>query len=79
LDSQTAERLRRLSASAKESAKVASEDREARDAAIEEADSAGLGLREIARACDLSVSHTQRIVVATTARRQAERQPVGVD
>ena len=73
MDGKVAERLRRLSLGARESAQVAQEDRQARDLAIEEADSEGWGLREIARACQLSVSQVQRIVVTTTARRQLDR------
>lgn len=71
MDVKVAERLRRLSAAAKDSHALAREDREARDVAIAEADDAGWGLREISRSCGLSVSQVQRIVVSTTARRQA--------
>jgi hypothetical protein len=67
----SAERLHRLSMAAKESGAAAAADREARDAAISEADDAGWGLRQIARACEMSLSHTQRIVVRETADRQA--------
>lgn len=71
----TAERLHRLSAAAKASAALAEDDRRTRDAAIHEADVDGWGLRQIARACEMSLSHTQRIVVRETADRQADELP----
>jgi Homeodomain-like domain len=67
----TAERLRRLSEAARLSTRLAEDDREARDRAIDEADRAGWGIREIARACDMSPGHVNRIVAARTAARQA--------
>lgn len=63
-------RLQRLSRSAKQSAQQAEDDREARDLAIREADRAGWGLSEIARACELSPGHIQRVLVKMTARDQ---------
>lgn len=64
------ERLVKLSAAVRASKKVWEDDREARDAAIEEADELGLALRDIARITGMSVGHVQRIVVERTARRQ---------
>lgn len=64
------ERVRRLTSAAREAADSHASAREARDAAIMEADDQGWGLRQIARAAGISLSHTQRIVVEQTARRQ---------
>ena len=76
----TAERLRRLAEGARATAAEAQTAREARDTAIGEADDTGYKIREIARHTRMSPSHVQRIVVAETARRQAERQgPPGID
>ena len=63
-------RLRRLSNSAKLSAQQAEDDREARDLAVREADRANWGISQIARACELSPGHIQRILVKMTARDQ---------
>lgn len=71
----TAERLRVLAASARESATVAEDDRKARNAAIAEADREGWKLREISKATGLAVSHVQRIVVDATADAQAAATP----
>jgi hypothetical protein len=75
----TVERLRRLSKAAKEAKELADDAREARDRAIAQADDEGWGLREIARAIEMSVSHTQRVVVDATARRQTDDALPGVD
>lgn len=67
----TPERLRRLSAAARESRKVWETDRDARDSEIEEADREGMPIREIARHTSLSPGHVQRTIAARTAARQA--------
>lgn len=67
------ERLRRLGAAARLSEEVAADDREARDAVIEEADLAGLGVRQIAKDVDLSPGRAQAIITARTAVRQARQ------
>lgn len=64
------EQLRRLGAAARQSAKLAEEDREARDAAVEEAERDGMSVREIARRVDLSVSTVHGILVVRAAARQ---------
>lgn len=64
--------IRRLADAARESARIAGEDREARDAAIAQGDQDGLGLRHLARISGLSVSHVQRIIVMATATRQLD-------
>lgn len=71
MSTHTAERLRRLGAAARASQAVADDDREARDAAIEAADLAGLSVREIAQLADVSPSRVQTIIVVRTAARQA--------
>ncbi len=63
-------RVRRLSAAARHSQELAEDDREARDAAIEEAEGQGLSVREIANACGLSVGGVQGVIVKRTAARQ---------
>jgi hypothetical protein len=73
------ERLRRLTSAAREAADAHAAARESRDAAIMEADDAGWGLREISRSAGISLSHTQRIVVEQTARRQDALELPGVD
>lgn len=65
------ERLRRTAAAALASEDQAADDRDARNSTIEEADMAGLGIREIARLTGLTATHVQRIVVNQTAIRQA--------
>lgn len=67
----TAERLRRLAAAVRASEATAADDRDARDTEIEEADQERMGIREIARATDLSPSQVMRIVARRTAARQA--------
>jgi ParB-like chromosome segregation protein Spo0J len=67
----TGERLRRLSVAANTSRQLAGDDREARDRAIEEADQAGMSVREIARATGLAPGHVHRIITARAAARQA--------
>jgi len=66
-----ATRLERTSVAAHDAAQHAKDDREARDRVIEEADLAGMGIREIARHTGLAPGHVQRIVGARTAARQA--------
>jgi ABC-type phosphate/phosphonate transport system ATPase subunit len=70
----TPDRLAALAEAARLSAQLAEDDREARDAAIEEADRLGMGIREIARYTRLSPGHVQRIITARTAARQASAQ-----
>lgn len=66
----TGDRLARLAAAARLSGQLAADEREARDAAIEEADQAGVKIREIARQTQLSPGHVQRIILQRTAARQ---------
>ena len=73
------EKLRRLGEAARISEEVAADDREARDTAIEEADLAGLGIRQIATDTGMSPGRVARIVVNRTAARQAaQRHAVGL-
>lgn len=65
------DRLRRLAAAALASRQIAEDDREARDAAIEEADRDGMELREIARCTNLHPSHIHHVITTRTAARQA--------
>jgi transposase len=65
------ERLRRLGAAAKASDDLAANDREARDAEIEQADADGLSTREISKAVGMSASRIHAIVLKRTAARQA--------
>jgi len=65
------ERLRRTASSALISEDQAADDRDARNRTIEEADLAGIGIREIARLTGLTATHVQRIIVQRTAIRQA--------
>ncbi len=67
------ERLRRLGTAVRISEELAEDDREARDAAIEEADLAGLGVRQIAKDTGLSPGRAQAIITARTAARQARQ------
>jgi AraC-like DNA-binding protein len=67
---QVEERLVRLARAAEASKDAAKADQEARDAAIAEADAAGLGLREMARLTGLSPTQVQRILIRETAARQ---------
>lgn len=66
-----AERLKRLATAARVSRRVAEIDRDARDREIEDAERDGMGIREIARWCDLSPSQVDRIIGKRTASRQA--------
>lgn len=66
----TTERLHALAVACRASEATAADDREARDAEIDEADREGMGIREIARATALSPSQVQRII----ARRAMDRQ-----
>lgn len=63
-------RVRRLSIAARSSTELAAADREARDAAIEEAERAGWSVREIAAVSGLSHGRIQSVIVARTAARQ---------
>jgi hypothetical protein len=65
------ERLRRTASAALISEDQAADDRDARNRTIEEADLAGVGIREIARLTGLTATHVQRIIVQRTAIRQA--------
>jgi AraC-like DNA-binding protein len=65
------ERLRRLGAAARAAEQLAQDAREGRDAEIEQADVAGLGIRQIATDVGMSPSRVQRIVLERTAARQA--------
>lgn len=67
------ERLRRLGTAVRISEEIAEDDREARDAVIEEADLAGLGVRQIAKDAGLSPGRAQAIITARTAARQARQ------
>lgn len=70
----TISRLAKLAEAARVSAKVAAEDREARDREIEEAEAVDrMGIRVIARGTGMAPSQIARIVGARTAARQAER------
>lgn len=72
-------RLQRLGAKAHASRALAADDREARDKAIETADSAGMAMAEIGRNVGLGTSQIQRILAARTAARQARtRRAAGV-
>jgi len=66
-----ATRLERTAIAAHDAAQLARADREARDRVIEEADLAGMGIREISRHTGLAPGHVQRIIGARTAARQA--------
>jgi len=67
------ERLRRLGEAARLADDLASDAREARDQAIEDADVAGLGIRQIAHDSGMSPGRVNTIVTQRTAARQ-ERQ-----
>ena len=67
------ERLRRLGAAVRTTEEVAADARAARDDAIEEADLAGLGIRQIAKDTGLSPARVEAIVTARTAERQARQ------
>jgi hypothetical protein len=68
---ETLDRVRRLAAAANRSQQLADDDREARDAAIEEAEGEGLSVRQISDASGLSVGGVQGVIVKRTAARQA--------
>lgn len=73
------ERLRRLGAAVRTTEEIAEDARAARDDAIEEADQAGLGIRQIAADVDLSPARVQAIVTERTAERQArQRRALGL-
>lgn len=65
------ERLRRTGAAVRASEEQAKDDRATRDQTIEEAEMAGLGIREIARLVQLTPTHVERIVIKRVAERQA--------
>lgn len=68
----TISRLEALAEAARQSIKIADEDREARDNEIEEADAVDhMPIRRIAAACGMSPSAVHKIVTARIARRQA--------
>lgn len=64
-------RLQRLSAAARAQSKAAEDARAARDAAIGEAEDAGMKPAEISRATGLYPSQVLRILAAHTGRLQA--------
>lgn len=64
------ERLTRLAERVRMSKKVASDDREARDDAIEEADLDGVPLLRIVRRTKMSRSHVDKVILSRTAARQ---------
>ena len=68
---ETLDRVRRLAAAARRSQQLADDDREARDAAIEEAEGEGLSVRQISDASGLSVGGVQGVILKRTAARQA--------
>ena len=68
----TSERLAKLAEASRISAQVASDDREARDREIEEADLEGMSIREISRVTRLSPSHVAYVLNRRTAQRQAD-------
>lgn len=80
MSAQTAQRLERLSTAAKTSAALADDARVARNTAIVDADDEGCSIKGIARVCEMSPSHVQRILIAATAERQtAARSPLTED
>lgn len=66
----TRERLQRLGTAARSAAELAEDARETRDAAIEQASTEGLSVREISHDTGLSKSAVQQIVLVRTAARQ---------
>ncbi len=66
------EKLRRLGNAARQSAKLAEEDRHARDTAIEEAEQDGMRVREISRRVGLSVATVHGVLVVRAAARQEQ-------
>lgn len=73
------ERLRRLGEAVRISEELAADDREARDQVIEEADLAGLGVRQIAKDTGMSPARVNTIITERTAARQArQRQAAGL-
>lgn len=66
----TEERLRRLGAAAAAAQAAADDAREARDAAIEQADMDGLSPRRIAALVGLSRSGVRQVIADRTAARQ---------
>ncbi len=63
--------LRRTSQACRNAKDHYTDEREARDQRIEEAEQAGWSLRRIARETGLSPGHVERIIAARTAARQA--------
>lgn len=63
-------RVRRLAAAARISDRLATDDREARDAAIEQAAADGFSVREIAGDAQMSPSRIQQILIRRAAARQ---------
>lgn len=79
-DEQLAERLRRTASAARDAEAAFAAAREVRDRAFIDADDRKWTLRAISRAAGVSLSHTQRIVVEQTARRQdAALEAPGID
>jgi hypothetical protein len=73
------EQLRRLGAAVRVVEDQAADAREARDVKIEEADVAGLGVRQIAADLAMSPARVQAIITARTAARQArQRRALGL-
>lgn len=70
MDERTTQRLARLASQAKRSQERFRTDVAIRDDAIGEADAAGFGVREIARATELTPAHVHRIIIAKTIDRQ---------
>jgi transposase len=65
-------RLQALGSAARRSDDLAADDRDARDAAIEQASLEGLSVREIAEDVGMSKSTVQQIILKRTAARQAQ-------
>jgi len=63
-------RLQALGSAARRSEETAADDRDARDAEIEQASIQGLSVREIAEDVGLSKSAVQQIILVRTAARQ---------
>jgi hypothetical protein len=71
----SAERLRRLTEAARESAAAAADDREARDLAISDAEQAKWSTNRIHRETGLSLGHVSRILLKMNIRRQRQAPP----
>jgi len=70
VDATLAARLHRLTEACRRAQDTAAAAREARDAAVEDADGEGHSVREIARQSGLSASRVHDIVLARAAARQ---------